>query len=794
MENPPMDPETAKQPLPSALEAFRLGKLSAAEDACRAALAADERCAGAWALLGRLALLNGDFETAGDFAGAACGLEPSDSAFARLSAEVSLHKGEFAQAEEQLKLVLGADAGDAEALVLLGRVLAERGERGGALNAFEKALRLRKDDTDALANYAAALQKFGRGKDAVSQMRKAVAIAPDSVELQTRLGLVLEENARFADALAAFAKAARLNPSVGFVWFRQGKLLRGLNRAGESVEALRKAVALPGALGEFHYELGVSLQMSKNLPGALESFKKAVAMGFSSAPLYCNLGVVLKELRMHGDAILAFHKAIKLDPSNPSYLNNLGAVAHEVGLNSEALDCFREVVRQNPKLPSAHNNTGNLLKDRACGHEALPHYRKAMELAPQDRDAPSNYLLCHMYLAGMDPSVVFEEHRKWGVDTAKKFPPAFKFKARAPGAKLRVGFLSADLCHHPVAHFIEPVFRHYDKSKFEFFAYGDQRKSDAFSERLSKLVDSWAETCGLDHGALAKKIHGDRVDILFDLAGHTAYNRMGTFALKPAPLQATYLGYPGTTGLPAMDFRLTDVHADPVGTTERYHTESLVRLPRCAWCYEPDAVAPELAPPPFQRNGFITFGCFNNMAKMNPDLFGFWAEILKAVPGSHLRIKTRTLRDKGVCGELKSFFVSRGIGESRLDFLAHTKKTGEHLANYNEVDIALDSFPYHGTTTTCEAMWMGVPVVSRAGSTHVSRVGVSLLNAVGLREFSVDSEAAYISKAVELAGDTARLAELRAGMRGRMLASPLMDGPGFAVDFAGALEEMARKL
>jgi predicted O-linked N-acetylglucosamine transferase (SPINDLY family)/glycosyltransferase involved in cell wall biosynthesis len=783
-----------KKDVGAAHRAFYEGRLAEAEDVCRELLQADEKCAGAWGMLARLAFLNGDLETAQDFATVASDLEPEDAGFARMLAEVLLQRGELDQAEERVRRVLEGNEDDVEGLVLLGRLLAERGEQGDALNAFERALRLRKDDTEALSHYATALQKFDRGKDAVSQMRKAVALAPDSVEAQTKLAMLLEKNARYVDALAAYGKASRLNPDVGFVWFRQGKLLNGLKRYVEAVGSFERVLALPGASGEAHYEYGLALHMTKRLEEALKNYDLAVAAGYNSASLQCNRGVIFKEFRKGGDSILAFHAAVKMDPSNISYLNNLGAAALEMGLNSEALDCFEEAVRQNPKIATAQNNIGNLLKDRARGHDALPHYQKAMELAPEDRDSPSNFLLCHMYLADVDPKLVFEEHRKWGVNTAKKFPSAFKFKLRERGTKLRVGFLSADLCHHPVAHFIEPIFRHYDRSKFDFLAYGDQRKSDEFSQRFSKMVDVWTETCTLDDKPLAKKIHDDRVDILFELAGHTAYNRLGVFALKPAPVQVTYLGYPGTTGLQTIDFRLTDVHADPPGMTEKFYTERLIRMPSCAWCYEPDEISPEPGAAPFQRNGFVTFGCFNNMAKLNPALFDMWVEILKGAPRAHLRLKARTLTDNGVRDELKNYFTSRGIEAERLDFFGHTQKTLQHLAHYQEVDIALDSFPYHGTTTTCEAMWMGVPVVSRAGQTHVSRVGVSLLHAVGLEELVADSREAYIAKAVELAGDPQRLVELRPTMRDRIKGSLLMDGEKFARDFAAALEEMALKL
>lgn len=783
-------------PNPTLLEnayiAFSEGRFSHAEDQCREILGQDEKCAGAWHLMGKMAALQGDLDAAGEFASVATELEPMNVEFIRELAEVFFHKKEWDASEAHARRALDFIPESPEGLVLLGRILAEKGERHSALQAFQDALRFKKDFAEGYSYYALSLQKFGRGKDAISQIRKACALEPDSVEFQTNLAILLEENTRYVDALAAYGKASRMNPDVGFVWFRQGKLLNGLARYSEALPVLEKAVSLPGRAGSFHYEFGVALHKTNRFQEALDQYDKALAMGCNTAALHCNRGVIYKDFRRGGDSVMAFYTAVQLEPTNVSYLNNLGAAAFELGLNSEALECFEQAVAKNPNLPTARNNMGNLLKDRARGMDALPHYKKSMELSPNDRDPQNNYLLCHMYIPDMDPKVVFEEHRKWGISTAKKNPASFKFKPRAIDAKIRVGFLSADLCHHPVAHFIEPIFRGYDREHFEFLAYGDQRKSDEFSARFATQVDLWRETSSYNERDLAKLIYDDRVDILFELAGHTAYNRLGVFALKPAPVQVSYLGYPGTTGLPTIDFRITDAFADPQGTTEHLHTEKLIRVPECAWCFEPDAAAPEVEPLPAIKNGFVTFGCFNNMAKLNANLFETWAEILLQVPGSHLRLKARTLTDDGVRKELKSYFTERGIEDGRLDFFGHTKNISDHLASYHSVDIALDSFPYHGTTTTCEAMWMGCPVVTRAGKTHVSRVGVSLLNAVGLQEFIAESREAYIEKAVALASQTDRLQELRAGMRERLRASVLMDEKRFVAGFDQAILEIAK--
>jgi predicted O-linked N-acetylglucosamine transferase (SPINDLY family) len=676
--------------------------------------------------------------------------------------------------------------------------LCEKGEKADSLAAFQQALRARKDDAEICAHYARALQKMDRGKDAISQMRKACSLAPDSIEHCTALGMLLEENARYGDAVAAFEKAVRLRPDVGFVWYRKGKLLNGLKRYADAAVDLEKAVALPGALPGYFYEYGVALQMSKRAVEALQQYDRGAALGLDKHEMHCNRGVILKELNRHSEAIQAFYKAVRLAPENEHYVNNLGAAALDIGLNSEALECFQDAVASNPNLQTAQNNIGNLLKDRGRGAEALAHYRRSMELAEGNfaasRLTKNNYLLCWQYLPEVDPEKVFEEHKKWGMDTVRLLRPAFNHSSRKipAGEKLRVGFVSADFCQHPVGVFMEPLLRELAGERFEIFAYADYKQADSVSERMKATVPNWRETGSLTDAELAKKIHEDEIDVLFELSGHTALNRIDLFALKPAPIQATYLGYPSTTGLPAIDFRLTDAEADPAGMTEKFHTEKLVRIAGCAWSFSPHDKSPEIAPLPALTRGSVTFGCFNNMAKWNEPLYELWLEILRRVPGSRLKLKARTLLDDLVRGELETWFTERGIERERLEFTGHSKGIANHLNEYNKVDIALDSYPYHGTTTTCEALWMGCPVVTLEGKSHVSRVGVSLLKSVGLPECIAKTREDYIDKAVALAGDLDALADLRSGLRARLQSSPIMDAPGFARRFEAAIDEMVR--
>ena len=367
--------------------------------------------------------------------------------------------------------------------------------------------------------------------------------------------------------------------------------------------------------------------------------------------------------------------------------------------------------------------------------------------------------------------------------------PAMPAITPRPKARLRVGYVSADLRDHSVARFVEPIFASFDREAFDVVAYASVARADRVTEHLRSLVTEWRDVRGLSDADLAERIRQDGIDILVDLGGHSADGRLGAFARRPAPVQVTYLGYPNTTGLAAVDYRLTDARADPPGDADALCVEKLVRLPECAWCYAPGDGA-EDAPPPFEAAGQITFGAFNDLSKVRPDVMALWAEILREVPGARLLIKAKSLQDPALAREVRAFFGRRGIDEARIEARGWTRDRAQHLALHAKVDVGLDTSPYHGTTTTCDALWMGVPVITLAGETHVSRVGVSLLAAVGLSDLVARSPEEYVALAVRLAGDRARLGELRRTLRGRVVGSRL----GGARAFARALEEAYRAM
>jgi protein O-GlcNAc transferase len=350
--------------------------------------------------------------------------------------------------------------------------------------------------------------------------------------------------------------------------------------------------------------------------------------------------------------------------------------------------------------------------------------------------------------------------------------------------------VSPDLRSHSVAFFVEPLLKTHDRARFDVFCYADVRHPDAVTERLKGLTDHWRDIVGLDDVEVARLICEDRVDILVDLAGHTAHNRLLVFARKPAPIQIAYLGYPNTRGFDDMDYWLTDALADPPGESGRFYVEEIVRLPNGFNCYQPPPQSPPVSPLPALETGHINLGSFNNATKINEGVIACWAAILHAVPQARLILKARALADRQTRKRLEQYFIGYGIPVERVEMIGWIPASADHLELYDRVDIALDTFPYNGHTTTCEALWMGVPVITLAGKVHAGRVGVSLLTQAGLSELIAESPQAYVDMAVGLTRDRERLAELRQGLRGRIKRSPLTDATGLTCAIEAAYRTM----
>ena len=598
---------------------------------------------------------------------------------------------------------------------------------------------------------------------------------------------------------------------------RQGGADRKSSPAHRPVTADGAGRALGHALG---------LQRAGRLDEAEAAYRHVLKAEPENADALNLLGV-LSHQTGHGDrAVTLLQKAIALQEGNPAFHNNLGNILRDLGDAEAAIGCYRRAIDLKPDYaqghynlasalrplyrlgevirhydmalayssgsPEIHNNLANALVAQGRSEEAIPHYRRALALKPDYAKAGSNLLFALHYGPSTDAEALFDEHENWAERHVGSFAEAVEPHGNdaSPDRRLRIGYVSRDFRVHSVAFFAEPIIAGHDRSGFEVLCYSDAGRGDDVTARFRALADGWRDVRGLDDDALAKLVREDAVDILVDLGGHTADNRLAAFARKPAPVQVTYLGYPDTSGLGAIDYRLTDARADPPGAADDLCSEELVRLPHGFLCYRPPEAAPEVARHRVPSNSAITFASFNDLAKLTVDIIGLWSKILLAVPASRLILKTVALADDESRKRLGQMFADNGVAPDRIDLLGRIPSVAGHLDLYNSVDIALDTFPYNGATTTCEALWMGVPVVTLAGDRHASRVGKSLLANAGITELIAETPEAYVELATGLANDPGRLRALQRELRQRMAGSPLTDERRFV----SALEDAYRRM
>ena len=494
------------------------------------------------------------------------------------------------------------------------------------------------------------------------------------------------------------------------------------------------------------------------------------------AAAYGLLGALLtlQEQRLD-EALACLERAIALDPANAEFHVNCGEACRRSGRLKRAVQCFETALRIDPAAAGAWHNLA--LAEQTLGNmqAAVAAYRRALEFEPGNPGFHSGMLFTLGWCAGVDGSAMLAEHRRWAAlhaDALTAQAPAHDNVAD-PERTLRIGYVGAKF----VAGFVAPILTQHDRSRFRAVVYDNGSADDADVLRLRGLADAWRQTGSMSDAAVAELIRSDGIDILVDLAGHTDRNRLLVFARKPAPLQASYLGYLNTLGMKAVGFRITDGHADPQGVADAYHEERLLRLPHSLWCFEPGGAAPEPGPLPALARGCITFGSFNHLAKVDDEVRLLWSRLLQSVPGSRLLMVGVSAGEN--CDRLRATFERHGIARGRLE-IHGMLDYARYLEQYRQTDIALDSFPYNGGTTTCDALWMGVPVITLAGTYGAARSGVSLLSSVGLHELIAQTPEDYLAIARRLAAEPEALGTLRAGMRGRMRASPLMDGAGFA--------------
>jgi len=677
-------------------------------------------------------------------------LQPNRNVPALLDAAIAeLEAGRMADARVHFERVLYLQPKNADALHLLGVVLCSGGDSEKGLKLIRRALAFQPRHPVALNNLGNILKDLGRYEEALASYDKALALDPTLVELLYNSGNLLGQMGRMQDAVARYDRALELRPGLAQALANRGNALGVLGRLDDALDSFDRAIAAQPNFAEAHYNRANTLSAQGRAADAVVAYDRALVLNPAYVDALNNRGIALQHCRRFADALASYERALTLKPGDADTLNNLGNLRHEQGRVAAALDAYGAAVRSRPDLPGP----------------------------------ASNLLMALNYIDGRTPAELLAAHRDWGTRFA--VPPAKPRGARAPG-RLRIGYVSSDLRTHSVSYFLEPLLAHHDRTQVEIFCYSNSRQTDATTARLRDLADHWVDITALDDGAAAERIRADGIDLLVDLGGHTGNSRLAVFAHRAAPVQVSWLGYPNTTGLAAIGYRLTDAIVDPP-ESDPFHTETLIRLDHGFLCYRPPGDAPPVAPPPCLARGFVTFGSFNHPAKLSDATVLCWADLLTRVPGSRLLLKYKIFEDAATRRFHQDRFLAAGLAADRLELLGHINDAEGHLGAYGRIDVALDPFPYNGTTTSCEALWMGVPVISLSGSRHAGRVGASLLYRVGLDDLVAPDADAYGALAVALAGDPDRLARLRSGMRDRLAASLLLDGAGFARSVEAAL-------
>ena len=673
-------------------------------------------------------------------------------------------------------------------------MLFQAGRLGDAIMACQGIVDADPGNVDALHLLGAALNRLGDFSSAAAALERAVRGRPSDPVLRNNLGTALMDAGRMAEAEKSYREALRRRPNYADACSNLGGLLHRAGRLQEAEQALRRALALEPRHILARENLGV-VQMALGKHGEAEdSYRELVRLQPGSPLRHIMLASVLKDHGKQEEAEHSYREALRLAPDLAIAHNDLGVLLLEWGRLQEARECFEAALRSDPNYAAAHSNLGSALTPLGQAEEAERAILEALRLDPKLAPARSNLAMTVNYIAEREPAEVFAAQRAVEASLLPEgTPPPVHSNAADPERALRIGYVSADFRSHSVAAFFEPVIAHHRASEFEATCYYNYPRMDATTQRLKGHAGRWRDVFGISDRALARLIREDGIDLLVDLGGHTAHNRLGTFALKPAPVQVTWLGYPNTSGLSSMDYRITDAVADPVGWSESFHTETLVRLPGPFLCYAPPTASPEVAGPPVGQKGHITFGCFNNLAKMTSATIAMWVRILNAIPRARLILKpVSAFANAQTRAEVLQRLARHGLDPARVEALPPESTFAAHLARYGDIDITLDVYPYNGTTTTCEALWMGVPVVTLAGKMHASRVGASLLHAVGLDRFVAATPEAYVDIATKLSSDTAGLAQLRTELRSRMQGSPLMDAERFTRELEDAYRAMWR--
>jgi len=687
---------------------------------------------------------------------------------------------------------------------------------------YRQILSLQPQHRDALHMLGVLVGQCGQHEAATLLIRQAIALSPATAAFHYTLGVYQEMRGQFDEGLGSFQQAVALNPDYAEAHHRLGNAWNRRGQSDKAVASFQRALALKPGFAAAHQGLGNTRQIQGLLVEAAACYKRALDCDPESADAHYDLGNILGSMGRIDEAIACYHRALALNPDMPAAHNNLGSLWLNGRQFEAAIACYQRVVALRPNVPEFHHNLGtaflckgmlddaqarflraltlnsslvqahiglgNVWKERGDIEQAVACYGQALAVDPRNRIARDNLIYLLQFHPRHDAQRILREGRQWealhGEPAASPFKP--HNNVRDSERRLRIGYVSPDFVRHPVGRFMLPLLASHDRTLFQTYCYANVTFPDDMTHRLRGHADVWRNIVAMGDEQAAQLIRDDEIDILVDLSMHMCDNRLLIFTRRPAPVLVTYLAYAGGTAVGGMDYRLTDAHLDPDEAQDGDYLEKSVRLAGGYWCYAPDDAAPLVGELPAIRNGWITLGCLNNFCKLSPSAVQAMVEVLKRLPRARLLL-VAPLGDRR--DRLLDLIRREGISSERLELVGRVS-AAEYFQTYNRMDIALDPFPYAGGTTTCDALWMGVPVVTLAGTSAVGRAGVSLLSNVGMPELIAGDVEAYVRIAVDLAGDLPRLAGLRATLRERMGKAPLMDAGRFTRGIEQAYRQM----
>lgn len=732
------------------------------------------------------------------------------------------NQGKTGEATAYYEAILKVDPDQPDALHLLGLVASTRHDYSRAEELIRRALTIVPESSVFYGNLGVVLRRAGRVDEAIEAYHTAIELDPSSADAYFNLGKSLKLKGDIQSAEQAFRKSTELDPHKHTAWLSLMNVYADRKQLQTAIEIGQAGLKHCSRSSQLHMNMGAVIKRLGKIEEVIAFYRRAVELAPNDVEPICRLANTLVDRHMIDEGQELNRRAQRLDPNNVHTLTSAGILQSAAGNTETAVQLFRKAISLYPEhgtayvhlalalrkqgeltqalealekalafdsiIAEAQANKAGILMCLGRHEEAESCFMNAIHSREDFRDSHANLLMCQQYSPHRTPEEILREHREWNDLYAADLVRSREFdNNQDPKRKLRVGFTSGDLGTHPVGYFTVRLFESLGGDDLDTFIYSDRPGRDPIAARVEKSVSSWTDVASMSDEALSDRIRSDKIDILFDLAGHTASNRLMIFARRSAPIQITWAGYVGTTGLSEMDYLLADKYHVPVDK-ERNYREKVLRMPHGYVTYDPPLDAPDVSPLPTLKSGYITFASICNPAKVNPQVLEVWSSILQQVPDSQLLLCYTGWPDIGNQRRVREALCG-SIAPERLIFQQRSGAK-EVLGVYQNVDIALDTFPYSGGLTTCEALWMGVPTITFPGDRFASRHSYSHLLNVGLHECIAEDKASYVSRAVQFAHETKRLQALRATLRSRMATSPLCNGLEFARDFTRLMREV----